>query len=214
MKHLSALCTCALAAFTLTACSQKVISVPLQDALTTTHTAHSMYRGVDYLGTADGYHYFEIKKELAGDIRFRVSATEYTPKQQIPYRAWFPQRIGVETEWANMVLGIWEHDNHYRYIIAGQVYHHPAEIPTHAWAAIRVVNLPSKQTRINNRAIATITPYLPKQQKIYYYPAISGITPLEQKLLHPHAPENAGQGAINSAAMDALFEKSAPPSYR
>lgn len=186
----------------LCACSQEVKTYSLPQALYDMEVPDSMYRGIDYLGTAGGYHYFEKKREAAADVAFRIPASAYTPAQQFEYRAWFPQRTEVSGEWAAMVLSIIPHGSSYRYTIGGQCYDNAAAVPPHMWQKVYVVKLPHKADSLNTPAKASVASYLKKNRQPVYMQPISGLAPWELQ----GDSGRAGNGAISNTALDALFE--------
>lgn len=191
-----------LTAVGLCACSPEVKTLSFPQALHDMQIPDTLYRGLDYIGTADGYHYFEKKREVAADFTFRIPAAEYTPAQQFAYRSWFPQRAEVSREWSAMVMDIIPQDRSFRYVIGGQSYDRAAAVPPHVWQKVRVVMLPYKAENLNTAAKASVAPYLKKNRQPVYMQPISGLAPWEQQ----GDSGRTGNGAISNTALDALFE--------
>lgn len=87
-----------LVAIGLSSCSQEITTFSMAEAREYVTSPQSMFRGIDYLGTKDGLHYFEYKREMARDSRFRIPQGEYSPKCTVEYSPWFPTRTDVYAE--------------------------------------------------------------------------------------------------------------------
>ena len=84
-----------LSALLLCSCLQQVETYTLQEARDFLALAdNTMSRGIDYLGSDEEYHYFEVRREFARDPRFRISRDSglYAPTEICPYHRWFPER--------------------------------------------------------------------------------------------------------------------------
>lgn len=84
-----------LSALLLCSCQQQVETYTLQEARDfLTLADNSMSRGIDYLGSDEEYHYFEVRREFALNPRFRISRDSglYDPTEIHPYHRWFPVR--------------------------------------------------------------------------------------------------------------------------
>ena len=84
-----------LSALLLCSCLQQVETYTLQEARDFLALAdNTMSRGIDYLGSDEEYHYFEVRREFARDPRFRISRNSglYAPTEIRPYHRWFPER--------------------------------------------------------------------------------------------------------------------------
>lgn len=185
----------------LTGCENHVGSLTLPAAADYMQSPDTMYRGLDYLGTADGYHYFEKKREMAADVRFRVPEAQYTPPQTFAYRSWFPRRADVSAEWANMVLTIHREAPH-SCRLGAKYYRSPSEVPAHMWRAVRVVVLPGKTEADCASAKAALVQYLKGNQQVTYYHPLSSLPPF---LLQPQL--RAGAGTLNTAALDDMMSR-------
>lgn len=82
----------------LSSCSQEIKTFSMAEAREYVASPQSMFRGIDYLGTKDGFHYFEYKREMARDSRFRIPQGEYSPQCTVEYSPWFPTRTDVYAE--------------------------------------------------------------------------------------------------------------------
>lgn len=79
-----------LSALLLCSCQQQVETYTLQEARDfLTLADNTMSRGIDYLGSDEEYHYFEVRREFALDPRFRISRDSGL---YAPYHRWFPVR--------------------------------------------------------------------------------------------------------------------------
>ena len=85
-------------AASLSSCTQEVRTFSMAEAREYIASPQSMFRGIDYLGTKDGFHYFEYKREMARDSRFRIPQGEYSPRCTVEYSPWFPTRTDVYAE--------------------------------------------------------------------------------------------------------------------
>ena len=87
-----------------------------------------MSRGIDYLGSDAEFHYFEHKREMARDVRFRISVTEniYLPHETVPYRSWFPERRDAYSLLKGLNLTV---DSDLSCMIEGKPYASPAAVP-------------------------------------------------------------------------------------
>ncbi len=188
----------------LSACCQQCATLSMPDALHYMEMGDSMYLGLDYLGTSDGYHYFEKQRELAADVRFRVPEGEYTPAQVIPYHSCFTQRVDVSAEWSDMVMRIIPQGKQFNYAIGGKNYNNAAAVPQHLWKSVRVVVLPYKIESLNAPAVASVSLYLENNQQVILKTPISGLP----EFMLPHVAERAGNGAPHGSAIDALINNS------
>ena len=188
----------------LSACCRQYATLSMPDALHYMEMGDSMYRGLDYLGTSDGYHYFEKQRELAADVRFRVPEGEYTPAQVIPYHSCFTQRVDVSAEWSDMVMHIIPQGKQFNYAIGGKNYNNAAAVPQHLWKSVRVVVLPYKIESLNAPAVASVSLYLENNQHVLLKTPISGLP----EFMLPHVAERAGNGAPHGSAIDALINNS------
>ncbi len=192
---------CCLLWLVLAGCENHVGTLTLPAAADYMRSPDTMYRGLDYLGTADGYHYFEKKREMAADVRFRVPESQYAPAQTFAYRSWFPRQEDVSAEWANMVLTI-HREAPYRCSLGAKYYRSPSEVPVHMWRAVRVVVLPGKTEADCSAARAALAPYLRGNQQVFYYNPPSSMPSF---LLQPQ--QRAGAGTLNTAALDDMMSR-------
>lgn len=156
----------------LSGCSS-VPTYSLHQALESANFPSDMFLGVDYLGSDTAFHYFEYKRRLHRDIRFRIQRSEYTPKEQWNYCAWWPERRVFDYE--KMILSIAEKGNRFEYRIGNFCYDSPGEIPYAVRQNIRLIYLPSKRTAVSRRALAQLKPYLKNSADIRFIAPISGI---------------------------------------
>lgn len=80
----------------LSGCAPQVRTSSYEDAARMVSTPSTMYRGTDYLGSDADFHYFEYKKELGKDTRFRIPRADMSLFEALheiyPYKACFPAR--------------------------------------------------------------------------------------------------------------------------
>ena len=194
--------TVLLCAIGLSSCCQQYTTLSVHDALLYMDMGDSMYRGLDYLGTSDGYHYFAKRRELAADVRFRVPESEYFPVQVFPYRSCFTQRVDVSDEWSDMVMHIIPQGKQFNYAVGGMCYDSAAVVPKQLWKKLRTVMLPYKLESLNAPAEASLVPYLSKNQQVIFKTPMSG---LPACMLPKQAYERAGDGTISASTMDTLI---------
>ena len=204
MKNRHRLVFILLSAMGLSACCRQYATLSMPDALHYMEMGDSMYRGLDYLGTSDGYHYFAKRRELAADVRFRVPESEYFPVQVFPYRSCFTQRVDVSAEWSDMVMHIIPQGKQFNYAVGGKNYNNAAAVPQHLWKSVREVLLPYKIESLNAPAVASISLYLENNQHVLLKTPISGLP----EFMLPHVAERAGNGAPHGSAIDALINNS------
>lgn len=82
-------------------CTCTVHTLSYADADAMVCTPATMYRGTDYLGSDTAYHYFEYKRELTRDVRFRVSRADLTIDSPFVYSPHNPQRRAAEEYFGN-----------------------------------------------------------------------------------------------------------------
>ena len=205
MKSYQLLMTVLLCAIGLSSCCQQYTTLSVHDALLYMDMGDSMYRGLDYLGTSDGYHYFAKRRELAADVRFRVPESEYFPVQVFPYRSCFTQRVDVSAEWSDMVMHIIPQGKQFNYAVGGMCYDSAAVVPKQLWKKLRTVMLPYKLESLNAPAEASLVPYLSKNQQVIFKTPMSG---LPACMLPKQAYERAGDGTISASTMDTLINNS------
>ena len=205
MKNRHRLVFILLSAMGLSACCQQYTTLSMHDALLYMETGDSMYRGLDYLGTSDGYHYFAKRRELAADVRFRVPESEYFPVQMFPYRSCFTQRVDVSAEWSDMVMHIIPQGKQFNYAVGGMCYDSAAVVPKHLWKKLRTVMLPYKLESLNAPAEASLVPYLSKNQQVIFKTPMSG---LPACMLSKQVSERAGDGTISASSIDTLINNS------
>ena len=191
----------------LVGCSPQAGTLSLPAAAWHMQVADTLYRGLDYLGAAEGYHYFEKKREAASDIRFRIPEEQYSPPQSFAYSACFPQRADVSAEWSGMVLVINGVKAPYPCAIGGKQYGSLSEVPAHLWSGVRVVILPSKSEAESARARASLAPYLRNNEQVFYSHPLSGIP---EFMLPPSSGGRAGTGGLSISALDALQRPTSP----
>ena len=205
MKSYQLLMTVLLCAIGLSSCCQQYTTLSVHDALLYMDMGDSMYRGLDYLGTSDGYHYFAKRRELAADVRFRVPESEYFPVQVFPYRSCFTQRVDVSAEWSDMVMHIIPQGKQFNYAVGGMCYDSAAVVPKQLWKKLRTVMLPYKLESLNAPAEASLVPYLSKNQQVIFKTPMSG---LPACMLPKQVSERAGDGTISASTMDTLINNS------
>ena len=198
---------CILCCMMLVGCSPQVGTLSLPAAAWHMQVADSLCRGLDYLGTAEGYHYFEKKREAASDIRFRIPVAQYSPPQSFAYRSCFPQRADVSAEWTGMVLVINGVKTPYPCAIGGKQYGSLSEVPAHLWRGVRVVILPSKSEAESARARASLAPYLRNNEQVFYSLPLSGIP---EFMLPPSSRVGGGEGWLSPSAMEDLLPPNSP----
>lgn len=192
-----------LSALLLCSCQQQVHTWSLPTALEYLDTPNSMSRGVDYLGSDADFHYFEHDIEMGSNVRFRISACEYTPVSQAPYRSWFPHRRQASQELGRLSLAIHSHyqDAGFTYWYMGKEFQNPAELPAESWQHIRCIHLPAKSVDINQAAKDAIRPYLPDFPKLHFIAPVSG---LPAHMLDMQGAGH-GHGGITNDALDELI---------
>ncbi len=192
-----------LSALFLGSCQQQVHTWSLPTALEYLDTPNSMSRGVDYLGSDADFHYFEHERELCRNVRFRISANEYTPVSRMPYRSWFPQRRQASQELSRLSLTI--HFKHqgtgFTYWYMGKEFQNPAELPAESWQYISCIHLPAKSADSNQAAKDAIRPYLPDSPKLHFIAPVSGLPAHMLKMQGP----GHGPGCISNDALDELI---------
>ena len=193
-----------LSALLLCSCQQQVETYTLQEARDfLTLADNTMSRGIDYLGSDEEYHYFEVKREFALDPRFRISrdATLYTPAETRPYHRWFPDRTAACKELKGLRLSIHDEPGGFIYQLEGKDYTSPADIPASQWQHVRHVYLGHKSLTVSSSMRESIAPYLQGRTDIRYSRPISGI-PASQLLETPRS----GNGVLTTKALDALMQ--------
>ena len=81
-----------LSAIMLCSCSPSEKTYTYAEAVALVNFPRSMYRGTDYLGSDEEYHYFEYRMELGDNTRFRIPVSALEISETFPYSAWRPQR--------------------------------------------------------------------------------------------------------------------------
>ena len=145
----------------------------LPQVLVAADSPQSMFRGVDYLGSDEAYHYFEYKKELARDIRFRVSRADYIPEEEWAYSRLWTRRQAFDYQ--EMILNITLEGDGFLYRIGNCEFRNPAEISAADWQKIRLINFPSKDRRLSRRAEQKVLPFLNHPGKVLMLSPVSGI---------------------------------------
>ena len=177
-------------------CRQQVQTYTLEEARAWLDMVdNTMSRGIDYLGSDSGFHYFEINREFAPDPRFRIARESalYADSDTHPYRRWHPKHTPACEELKGLHLYISEESGTFRYQLENRVYTSPADIPANQWQHVRYVILGDKSLTVSGRMQKSIAPYLQGRNDIRYSSPISGM------------PESE-TGAINSQALDALIQ--------
>lgn len=193
-----------LSALLLFSCQQQVDTYTLQEARDFLDMAdNTMSRGIDYLGSDEAYHYFEVRREFIRDPRFRISrdATLYTPAETRPYHSWLPERSPACKELKGLRLSIHDEPGGFIYQLEGKDYTSPADIPASQWQHVRHVYLGHKAPSVSNRMRESIAPYLQGRTDIRYTGPTSSIPPHQ-------LPPTTFLGAPNSKTIDELIKAS------
>lgn len=193
-----------LSALLLCSCQQQVETYTLQEARDfLTLADNTMSRGIDYLGSDEAYHYFEVRREFIRDPRFRISrdATLYTPAETRPYHRWFPDRTAACKELKGLRLSIHDEPGGFIYQLEGKDYTSPADIPASQWQHVRLVYLGHKAPSVSNRMRESIAPYLQGRTDIRYTGPSSSIPPHQ-------LPPTTFPGAPDSKTIDELIKAS------
>lgn len=167
-----------LPALLLCACQQQVKTCTLQEAREFLDMSdNTMSRGINYLGSDEEFHYFEIKREFALDPRFRISKDYalYTPAETRPYHSWFPERTDACKELKGLHLNILDEPGGFVYQLEGTDYTSPADIPASRWQHVRHVYLGHKSLTVSSCMRQSIAPYLQGRTDIRYTGPTSGI---------------------------------------
>lgn len=200
MKKLHNLCGAVSVAGVLLSGCGEVRTCTLPQVLVAADSPQSLFRGVDYLGSDEAYHYFDYKKELARDILFRVNRADYTPAEEWEYCRWRSRRKAFDYQ--EMILNICMDRDRFRYRIGNREFRAPAEIPSADWQKIRLVNLPSKDRRLSRRAEQVVLPFLKHPGKTLMRSPVSGMS------INPLAESpGAGSGNINVSVIDEMMNK-------
>ena len=195
-----------LSALLLCSCQQQVHTWSLNQALEYINFQQTVSRGVDYLGSDAGFHYFEHKKALGNDVRFRISTSEnYAPGSPMPYRAWFPDRTPAYGELDALCLNI-HYDSRngtFVYWYKGKKLENPAAIPTEILQSVRLIFLPDKRADINEQALQPIRQHLENKIDADFSAPTSGLP----AFLLEHRGERSSSGTISTDALDELIRK-------
>lgn len=167
----TALC---LAAMCLSSCHKNMGTLSLAEARSYLNQPDTMSRGVDYLGSDADFHYFEHKREIARDERFRISVSEniYLPHETVPYRSWFPERRDAYSSIKGLHLTV---NSDLSCMIEGKPYASPAAVPGELWPKVGTVYFCDKrydETRLMEQQFA---PYLQKSPHVRYIYPLSGL---------------------------------------
>lgn len=190
-----------LPALLLCSCQQQVDTYTLQEARDFLDMAdNTMSRGIDYLGSDEAYHYFEVRREFIRDPRFRISRDYalYTPAETRPYHSWLPERSPACKELKGIHLSILDKADGFCYRLEGKEYADPADIPARQWQHVRHVHLGHKAPSVSNRMRESIAPFLQGRTDIRYSGPISGI-PVHQ------LPPGTAPGAPDSKTIDEML---------
>ena len=133
-----------------------------------------MSRGVDYLGSDTEFHYFEHKRDLARDVRFRISVSEgiYSQQETMPYRSWFPDRRDAYKELKGLILIVFPDLS---CGIDGTFYASPAEVPAELWPKVVIVHITDKRSKEARKMEQQIAPYLKGSPNVRYIYPLSGL---------------------------------------
>ena len=193
-----------LSALLLCSCQQQVDTYTLQEARDFLDMAdNTMSRGIDFLGSDEEYHYFEVRREFALNPRFRISrdATPCTPRQKpAPTTAGYPNTPACK-ELKGMHLSIHDEPGGFIYQLEGKDYTSPADIPASQWQHVRLVYLGHKAPSVSNRMRESIAPYLQGRTDIRYTGPTSSIPPHQ-------LPPTTFPGAPDSKTIDELIKAS------
>lgn len=189
----------------LCSCQQQVQTYTLREARDFLDTAdNTMSRGIDYLGSDEEYHYFEISRDFAIDPRFRIGKDTalYSPAETHPYHSWFPERTAACEKLKGLHLRIFDEPGGFIYQLEGKDYSSPADIPANQWQHVRHVYLEHKSLPVSSKMQESIVPYLQGRTDIRFHGSpINGI-PASQLLETPRS----GNGVLTSKALDALMQ--------
>lgn len=133
-----------------------------------------MSRGVDYLGSDTEFHYFEHKRDLARDVRFRISVSEgiYSPQETMPYRSWFPDRRDAYPKLKGSILIVFPDLS---CGIDGTSYASPAAVPAELWPKVVIVHIADKRSKEARQMEQQIAPYLKGSPNVRYIYPLSGL---------------------------------------
>ena len=196
-----------LPALLLCSCQQQVKTYTLPEARDFLDMAdNTMSRGIDYLGSDEEYHYFEIKREFARDPRFRISrdAALYPPAEIRPYHSWFPERSAACKELKGLCLNILDEPDGFHYRLKDKEYANPADIPASQWQHVRHVYLGHKSLTVSSSMRESIAPYLQGRTDIRYAGPTSSISPHQ-------LPPTTFPGAPDSKTIDEFLKASHRP---
>ena len=104
----------------LCSCQQQVQTYTLREARDFLDMAdNTMSRGINYLGSDEEYHYFEISRDFAIDPRFRIGKDTalYSPAETHPYHSWFPERTAACEKLKGLHLRIFDEPGGFIYQI-------------------------------------------------------------------------------------------------
>ena len=163
---------CLAAVVGLSCCQANLGTLSLAEARYYLSLSDMMSRGIDYLGSDAEFHYFEHKRDLAQDVRFRISVSEdiYSPQETMPYRSWFPDRRDVYTELKEGSMIVFPDLS---CGIDGTYYASPAAVPTELWPKVVIVLITDKRSKQARKMEQQIAPYLQEFSDVrYIYPLI------------------------------------------
>ena len=167
----TALC---LAAMGLNSCQKNLGTLSLAEARYYLSRPDMMSRGIDYLGSDAEFHYFEHKRDLAQDVRFRISVSEdiYSPQETMPYRSWFPDRRDAYTELKEGSMIVFPDLS---CGIDGTYYASPAAVPSELWPKVVIVLITDKRSKEARKMEQQIAPYLQESSDVRYIYPLSGL---------------------------------------
>lgn len=158
----------------LCSCQLNMETLTLSEARNYLKQPDTMSRGVDYLGSDAEFHYFEHNRELAQNVRFRISQSEgiFLPHETIPYRSLFPERRDAYSAIMGVMLTV---NPDLSCLIEGETYASPAAVPSELWAEVSAVYFSDQryhETRLMEQQLA---PYLKNSPRVRYIYPLSGI---------------------------------------
>ena len=173
-RKILATTTLCLAAVGLSSCYKNMGALSLAEARSYLNQPDTMSREVNYLGSDADFHYFEHKREIARDVRFRISVTEniYLPHETVPYRSWFPERRDAYSLLKGLNLTV---DSDLSCMIEGKPYASPAAVPGELWSKVGTVHFCDKRYDEAKLMEQQLAPYLQKSPHVHYSYLLSGV---------------------------------------
>ena len=173
-------------------------TLTLQGARDYLNRPSTMSRGVDYLGSDAGFHYFEHKQEIACDMRFRISLAEgiYLPHETMPYHSCFPERRDAYDTIKGLHLTI---QSDFTCTLEGNTYPNPAEVPAELWQKVGTVHFAEKRHHEAKQMEQRLAPYLRNTPAVRFTYPVSGLPAhlLPHKHAYSGAPERSGLQSHN-----------------